>query len=199
MITTSSYKNILGSENKTLSISADKGKDANYSGQCYTYLAPKRGFWRTWKDNRGIIPDDINNKYYIEHYYDEVLSELEPNEVYNDVNNNTLLCYEDNMDFCHRHIVAAWLELMLDIEINEIAYIDDEIIVVDKPSYIKEYLEQYIKSVTDMKGFGSLRALYIFNKSEEYKEIANYLRCEASDIDEIYNIKKLTKIKNSNK
>ena len=40
-------------------------------------------------------------------------------------------CYEDNMEFCHRHIVAAWLELSLGIEINEIVVKNGKIVNID--------------------------------------------------------------------
>ena len=205
MISTSSYKSMKNKNIKTISISMDEGADADYKGGCYLSLAPKKDFFRTWKDNRGIIPEDVNNKYYIEHYYDEVLSLLNPEEVYAYLDNTTLLCYESNMEFCHRHIVAAWLELLLDITVPEVKLIKNQLVIVNRPEYIKEYLEQYMKSKIDMKGFKSLRARFVYEKSEYYQRkaevtkvinddyyegfihLSNLLKSEAFELDEIYN------------
>lgn len=138
MIYTSSYKNVDLQKYNTISISGDKGKDANYFGNYFLDLAPKRDFWVTWRQNIGKISEEENNKYYMDHYYDEVLSHLDPKEVYDSLDNSVLLCYEDNMEFCHRHIVSAWFEITLGVVVDEIK--DGK--VVDKPEYIKKYLKQ---------------------------------------------------------
>ena len=146
MIATSSYKAVNNNFYKRVSISADRGADkkrsANYEGDYYQPLAPKKGFWRTWKDNIGKVPEMENNKYYIEHYFDEVLKNLDPNEIYYKLDNSILLCYESNMEFCHRHIVAAWLEDELKIKVPEIAYTEEhKTIELERPAYIKEMYE----------------------------------------------------------
>lgn len=57
-----------------------------------------------------------------------------------------MLCYETNTEFCHRHIVAAWFELLLGVEIPEAKAKDYEIEYnIERPEYIKEYLEEVIK------------------------------------------------------
>ena len=59
---------------------------------------------------------EIDNFKYVELYNKEVLSKLDAIDVcidlYNISNGNAvvLLCYEKPGDFCHRHIVADWLE-----------------------------------------------------------------------------------------
>ena len=122
----------------------------------YMELAPLKSFWRTWKDNIGKISEEENNKYYIEQYYDLVLSKLDVETVFNDLNNSVLLCYEDNNMFCHRHIVSAWIELLLGEKVPEVKLIDDKIVEVEKPSYIKETLEEIMKKKIDMKGYNCL-------------------------------------------
>ena len=67
MICTSSYKEVHNKGLNTISISKDKGEDASYVGDVYLDLAPKRDFFKTWRNNRGIIPDEENNAYYINH------------------------------------------------------------------------------------------------------------------------------------
>ena len=46
---------------------------------------------------------------YFHYYKQETLDKLNPHVVAKDLNNKVLLCYEKSTDFCHRHIVAAWL------------------------------------------------------------------------------------------
>ena len=145
MICTSSYKEVHNKGLNTISISKDKGEDASYVGDVYLDLAPKRDFFKTWRNNRGIIPDEENNAYYMDEFYDKVLSVLDVEKVYNDLDGKILLCYEDNMDFCHRHIVAAWFELLLGFEIPEVKIVDNKMIFVERPKYIKDYLEKIMK------------------------------------------------------
>lgn len=216
MLYTSSYKNFNSNLYKGIAISGDAGKNANWDRESYTALAPKRDFFTTWKNNKGKISDEENNKYYMHEFYDKVLSKLEPQTIYDYLCNGFLLCYENNSEFCHRHIVAAWLELFLNIEVKEVKVDLLDIKELEKPEWIKEYLEKIIKENINMKGFNSIRALYLFEKGEKLEQKANekekingnknydylrqaacYLRCEADMAEEEYNnnikIKKLTK------
>ena len=214
MISTSSYKDY-NSKYNAVSISGNRGKDAGYSGNCYPALAPKLSFWKIWHDNIGKISAEENNKYYIEEYYKQVLSKMDPEEVYTELIDSVLLCYENNMEFCHRHIVAAWFELFLDIIVPEIKTNGNKISRVERPEYIKEYLYNIIKENNKMYGFKSLRAVYLFEKSEvleekaelikeedyskyeEYMTISCYYRCAADNAEDKYifneNQKKLIK------
>lgn len=167
MIYTSNYENFKGSNYRTNSISWGKGVEYDYDGKSYMELAPLKSFWRTWKDNIGKISEEENNKYYIEQYYDLILSKLDVEKVYNDLDNSVLLCYEENNLFCHRHIVSAWFELLLGEKVREVKLVNSKFKEVNKPSYIKDYLEDIMKSKINMKGFNSLRALYLFEKSNE--------------------------------
>lgn len=74
----------------------------------YKKLAPKWGFFSVWKQNH-------DNAYYEEHFRDEVLSKLDPEEVYQELQSTVgasnviaLVCYETPASFCHRHLVADW-------------------------------------------------------------------------------------------
>jgi hypothetical protein len=81
MILTSSYNNWQSDKYTTYAISGNPKKDANYKGKCYPKLAPKLSFWKVWHNNIGIIPEEENNKYYIEEYYKQVLSKLDPTKI----------------------------------------------------------------------------------------------------------------------
>lgn len=99
-----------------------------YKGLQYKKLAPKYDFFMEWKKNQ-------DNDYYVKCFNEQVLSNLEPFHVYQDLYNITqdfvetlpeddirkklyekgepyhitLICYEKPEDFCHRHLVADWL------------------------------------------------------------------------------------------
>lgn len=181
MIWTSSHKDGPSSLFRTFAISGNKGEDADYKGACYPALAPKFSFWKQWHDNIGKIPEEENNRYYVEEYWKQVLSKLDPEKVYKELDYSTLLCYEPNTEFCHRHIVAAWLEILLDIHVPEIKVTGYSFEEVERPEYIKQYLEDAMRATQNMKGFKSLRALYLYNQSEELEKRADELAIAGED------------------
>lgn len=149
-IFTGSYNNCkLGD---LVSISGDKGRSVGFEGNSYTKLAPKKEFWKIWHDNIGKISEEENNEYYMREYYKQVLSKLDVNTVYKELNefgkNVVLLCFEENNEFCHRQLVATWLERELSITVPEIA-IDKEanIEVLGRNSM---YVEQFNKVIDEL-------------------------------------------------
>lgn len=82
-----------------------------YTGHQYKKLAPKLGFFVEWSvgEHKG------DNNYYIEHFKEDVLDTLRPEDVINELKqfgrlqDIILLCYEKPESFCHRHLVANWL------------------------------------------------------------------------------------------
>ena len=86
-----------------------------YKGLQYKRLAPKYSFFMKWKENH-------DNDYYIKCFNEQVLSKLDAMDVVLDLfdllnengfnigdKNIALICYEKPDDFCHRHLVANWL------------------------------------------------------------------------------------------
>ena len=186
MIRTSSHKNWNSKLYTTYAISGNRGLDANYHGNCFKELAPKITFWKVWHENIGIISEEENNRYYIEQYYLQVLSKLDPEDIYQKLDNSVLLCYEETDQFCHRHIVAEWFQLLLDIHVPEIKMNENNIEELERPTYIKIYLEEAIKKNKNMKDFKSLRALYLFEKAEKFELKANQLYQETGQFDNQY-------------
>ena len=195
MIYTSSYRDIdlKAFKDQVLSISGDRGKLVDYNGECYPKLAPKKDFWNKWHDNIGKISDIENAKYYIDSYYKEILSKLDVNKEFKELENKILLCYEDPRAFCHRSIVAAWFELYLGLSVPEVKQKGDVLVEVQRGKFVKKYLEEVIKENVDMKGFNTLYSLNLYNKSEELLnnaktnsdiELAKYLENLAFERDE---------------
>lgn len=129
-----------------ISISHDKGKSAGFEGKTILQLAPKRQFWDIWRDNRGKISDEENNKYYIEEYYKQILSKVNIEDLLKDEVNPILLCYEKEQEFCHRHIVAEYIEIKYGIKVRDIK-IDEKLNIIEneRPKYIKEFLLEVMK------------------------------------------------------
>ena len=109
MLYTSYFANMKNIPKNMICVSICGGVPKWYTGLQYKKVAPKYKFFMEWKENH-------NNDYYIEHFNDEVLSKITPQEVVKDLEELTgqakdivLLCYEKPNDFCHRHLVSEWL------------------------------------------------------------------------------------------
>lgn len=79
-----------------------------YNGLEYKKLAPSWDIFKQWKETG-------NNDLYTKRFKEERLKPLITKNVIDDLmkmSNNqdiALLCYEKPIDFCHRHIIAEWL------------------------------------------------------------------------------------------
>lgn len=69
----------------------------------YPDLMPSWYLLKDYKNN------NIDEAEYEHEYYRDVLSHLDPAKVAADLNGKVLLCWERPENFCHRHIVAEWL------------------------------------------------------------------------------------------
>ena len=89
-----------------------KGRKLISISQITPHWAEVDGEFKSLAPNKSILFDikqgKIGEEEYTERYYNEVLSKLNPEEVYRKLNNSILFCYEKRGDFCHRHIVSDW-------------------------------------------------------------------------------------------
>ena len=87
---------------------------AFFKGRRYKQLAPNYWFFIKYKD-------DHDEKFYIEQYQKEVLDQLDPQKVFDELGEDAiLLCWENSKSFCHRRLAANWLETNLKIIIPEL-------------------------------------------------------------------------------
>jgi hypothetical protein len=91
-----------------------------YTGAQYPPLAPDRQTFFAKKAG------DIDEAEYEKQYRERVLSKLEAKEIYRRFPNAVLLCWEPAGDFCHRRIVASWIQEEIGIEIEEWKPGDDD-------------------------------------------------------------------------
>lgn len=87
-------------------------------------LAPERCWWRIWHDkfkDNPSSPESID--WYTDKYKETVLSKLNPNKVVEDLGEDAvMLCYEKPTDFCHRHLIANWIQESTGIKVDEIKF-----------------------------------------------------------------------------
>ncbi len=83
-----------------------------YSGRRYLALAPTRQMLKMGEDDYRVA-------------YQEILERLDPRKVYEDLGPDAvLLCWEKPGEFCHRRLVAEWLEIHLGIKVPEVGQDD---------------------------------------------------------------------------
>lgn len=102
-----------------------------YKGGLYQALAPGWDIVMEYKQavrDKKPIADIIKN--YEERYFNEVLFYLDPEEVYNDLKDKILLCYETSEQFCHRHLVAKWIKDNLDIDVPELNTFEEMKVII---------------------------------------------------------------------
>lgn len=82
-----------------------------FNGTKYTKLSPNTSILFSYKEGK------LDQDGYVRRFINEVLNQLDYKAVIADLEaltnanqeNIVLLCYEKPSDFCHRHIVAEWL------------------------------------------------------------------------------------------
>ena len=112
MIYTSYFAKLKSLPDNVIPISICAKAPSWYSGLQYKKLAPKYDFFMKWKENH-------DNDYYVKCFKEQVLDKLDALETvleiseiagfHNRFNDICLMCYEKSTDFCHRHLVADWL------------------------------------------------------------------------------------------
>ena len=86
----------------------------SFNGKTYDDLVPSWSLVNKYK--KGVI----DKKTYVNIYKLQVLNKLNPKKVYKDLKDKILLCWEGPGNFCHRIIVAKWIEEELEIKVPEL-------------------------------------------------------------------------------
>lgn len=90
-----------------------------YKGERIKDFAPRFEMFQRWKNK------EISNEWYVKEYkeYLETLDKEEVRKFFDSLAEDNveaiLLCYEKPGDFCHRHIIADWLEVNFGYKVNE--------------------------------------------------------------------------------
>ena len=115
-----------------VSITGDGGNYWGFYGNAYKKLAPSLHLWEYYDQNPDKLSEDELINYYIKEFYELRLKNLDPYELFNILNerfgdNIILLCHEppgleiNKEHFCHRRLLANWIELETGIIIPELS------------------------------------------------------------------------------
>ena len=92
-------------------VAISQGVPKGWQGKRYLALAPS---WDLVKEKDEAV--------YAARYQVEVLAKLDPETVAQELGTDAvLLCWEKAGEFCHRRLVAAWLQEALGIDVHELA------------------------------------------------------------------------------
>ena len=85
-------------------VSISIGIPDNFNGEIMRELNPPKQLLYDYKN--GLCNEDE----YTERYMSNVLSQLNPLDIYNKIKGKVILCYCGRDSFCHRRLVLKWLE-----------------------------------------------------------------------------------------
>lgn len=95
-------------------VAISRGVPKWFKGVVYRPLAPS---WELVK-----ISDSVK---YTNEYHRQVLARLNPRKVVADLEGAIMLCYEKPGDFCHRRLVADWIEKETGLVVPELGQVKD--------------------------------------------------------------------------
>lgn len=122
---TSSYKRYTGSEGVSISIYPPNG----FSGIQFLSLAPDKDTFYAKKNN------EIDEEEFERRYRKNTLSKLNAEDIYKRFRNSVLLCWEPPGTFCHRRIIASWIQEEIGIEVPEWNPEDEKKISNNRPLF----------------------------------------------------------------
>ena len=136
---TSCYEN--AQSGNLVSITGDGGNAWGYYGNAYKKLSPRLYLWQYYDNNPDGLSDQELIDWYIKEYYELRLKSLNVRDLLDVLNQKfgdeiILLCHElpgvelNKVYFCHRRLLADWIELATGIVIPEIS--------IDKKGAVKK-------------------------------------------------------------
>ena len=153
---TSCYDN--AKSGNLVSITGDGGNAWGFFGNSYKKMSPRLYLWQYYDNNPDNLSKEALIDWYIKEFYELRLKELNPYEFIDTLNQSfgdeiILLCHElpgleiNKKHFCHRRLIADWIELETGILIPELS-IDDKGLIRYKDVYdlkpkIKTLINKY--------------------------------------------------------
>ena len=139
-----------------VSITGDGGNAWGFYGNSYKKMSPRLYLWQYYDQNPDNLAEEELIDWYIREFYDLRLKNLNPNELMNTLNQKfgediILLCHElpglkiNKKHFCHRRLLADWLELETGIIIPELSISESGIITTEKIYNLKPKIKKLIK------------------------------------------------------
>ena len=140
MIYTGYFAKVKQYENAGLTTVSISGKAPSfYKGPEYKGLAPRWQMFNDWK--KGKI-DNFGYTKLFNQYLETLDKESVKRALESFGENVVLLCYEKPGDFCHRHLVADWLESNFGWRVDEY----DQVLVDRKNQALKDLKSYYLSA-----------------------------------------------------
>lgn len=151
---TSCYEN--AKSGNLVSITGDGGNAWGFYGNAYKKMSPRLYLWQYYDQNPDNLTEDELIDWYIKEFYDLRLKNLDSKELINTLNQKfgeeiILLCHElpglniNKEHFCHRRLLADWLELETGIIIPELSIGESGIITTEEIYDLKPKIKKLIK------------------------------------------------------
>ena len=151
---TSCYSN--AKQGNLVSITGDGGNAWGFFGNAYKKMAPKLYLWEYYDQNPDNLTEEELINWYIEEFYNLRLKGLNSYDFMNILKERfgeeiILLCHElpgtvlDKEHFCHRRLVADWIELETGIIIPELSIKEDGTIIQEETYDLKPKIKKLIK------------------------------------------------------
>ena len=148
----------------TVSITGDGGNAWNYFGPAYKKLAPLLMTYLLYADalkdlekiKDSIPPEEYTKKKrkievtYIKSYYETRLKNLEMEDFLKTLEakfgtNIIFLCHEPVNEFCHRRVLADYIELQTGVYIPEVKIMSNDEFTLKQPLNYKQELKRIMK------------------------------------------------------
>ena len=139
-----------------VSITGDGGNAWGFYGNEYKKMSPRLYLWQYYDQNPDNLTEDELIDWYIKEFYDLRLKDLNPIELMDALKQKfgeeiILLCHElpglniNKEHFCHRRLLADWLELETGIIIPELSISESGIITTEEIYDLKPKIKNLIK------------------------------------------------------
>lgn len=152
---TSCYEN--AKSGNLVSITGDGGNAWGFYGNAYKKMAPRLYLYQYYSNNPDGLSEDELIDWYIKEFYELRLKNLDPYDFLNILNHKfgdeiIWICWElpginlNKKTFCHRRLLADWIELETGIVIPEVS-IDDEGLIKYEDIYdLKPRIKKLLRS-----------------------------------------------------
>lgn len=140
-----------------VSITGDGGNAWGFYGNAYKKMSPRLYLWQYYDQNPDGLSEEELINWYIKEFYELRLKDLNADDLINTLNEKfgdeiVLLCHElpgtklNKEHFCHRRLLADWIELETGIIIPEISIKNDGSDSVIETYDLKPKIKSLIKS-----------------------------------------------------
>ncbi|MBR6821373.1 MAG: hypothetical protein IKM55_04030 [Bacilli bacterium] len=151
---TSCYKN--AKSGNLLSITGDGGNAWGFYGNAYKKMSPRLYLWQYYEQNPDNLTEDELINWYIMEFYNLRLKDLNPYVLLDTLKQRfgeelILLCHElpgieiNKEHFCHRRLLADWIELETGIVIPEVSIDEIGIITTTETYDLKPKIKKLIR------------------------------------------------------